>query len=152
MSVYGFIHTDEGPILLCCWYRPPREALDGIAQVQEELHRLRAQAVGTIVVGDVNVHSRRWLTHSAGESAEGKYLQEVCVAAGLRQLVQEPTRECMETKRKYLLDLVMTDMLDVEASVGQKVRDHNSVMVTVEQQIPLTETLARKTWNFKKAD
>ena len=150
--IWILIHTDEGPLLLGCWYRPPREPLDGIARFQEELKRLRAQAVGTIVIGDLNVHSRRWLTHSAGESAEGKYLQEVCVTAGLQQLVREPTRECMETNNKYLLDLVMTDMPEVIVSVGQKVRDHNSVLATVEQQIPISETLVRKAWNFKKAD
>ena len=146
------IHTDEGPILLCCWYRPPREPLDGITSFQKELNRLRAQAVGVIIIGDVNVHSRRWLTHSSGESVEGKYLQEVCVPAGWQQMVREPIRECMETKNRYLLDLVMTDLPDVTTTVGNKVQDHNTVLTTVEQQIPLSETSVRRTWDFGKAD
>ena len=57
--IWILIHTDDGPMLLCCWYRPPKEPVNGIATFQEELNRPRAQAVGTIRIGDVNVHSRR---------------------------------------------------------------------------------------------
>ena len=53
-------HTDEGPILMACWYRPPRQGnLDCIEAFREELQTHRVGAMGTVVIGDINVHSKR---------------------------------------------------------------------------------------------
>ena len=52
-------HTNDGPFLLGCWYRPPKRGnLDGIAELKEEVERLRVDAVGVFVIGDINVHSK----------------------------------------------------------------------------------------------
>ena len=59
------VHTEEGPKLICCWYRPPGEELRGIHSFQEELNRLRHMAHRTYVVGDLNVHFKKWLKFSS---------------------------------------------------------------------------------------
>ena len=52
-------HTDEGPVLVCAWYRPPdtslpREThLDGHTSFMEELTRLSINARGVLVMGDL---------------------------------------------------------------------------------------------------
>ena len=65
--------------------------------------KLRSTGIGTIIVGDLNVHSIRWLQYSSCNSVEGEYLHNVCKEMGLQQRVAEPTRE------DHLLDLVLTD-------------------------------------------
>jgi len=63
-------HTDEGPVLVCAWYRPPdtslpREThLDGLNSFSEELNRLNSKARGVLVMGDPNLHQRKLLKYS----------------------------------------------------------------------------------------
>ena len=59
--------------------------------------------IGTIILGDMNVHHTGWLTHSANITPEGRALFKFCAYNGIAQCVDGPTR------RKYLLDLVLTD-------------------------------------------
>ena len=140
-------HTDDGPVLLACWYRPPHAGnTECIETLAEELKLHRTGAIGTAIIGDVNVHSKRWLKYSPGESPEGTMLQEVCMSAGLKQIVTEPTRN------EYLLDLVMTDIPGTEAFVGGKVQDHRFVLTKFNFKVPETQTLERQVWNYGKAD
>jgi exonuclease III len=71
------LHTNNGPYLLCSWYRPPNpgEVLS-IDAFDTELAQLRGDALGTLVVGDLNLHSKRWLTHSASNSIEGERMRD----------------------------------------------------------------------------
>ena len=56
------LHTDVGPYLLGVWYRPPEPGeLDSIRSLETELNRYAHEALGTILVGDLNVHHTRWL-------------------------------------------------------------------------------------------
>ena len=55
------VHTDDGPILFCCWYRPPGERMEGIRSFEKELRELRVQAVAVMIIGDLNVHQKQWL-------------------------------------------------------------------------------------------
>ena len=57
-----------------------------------------------VLVGDMNVHKRRWLLHSARDSVEGWELKSMCRELGLKQMVSSPTRY------NHLLDLVLTDL------------------------------------------
>ena len=88
--------------------------------------------LGTFVLGDLNVHTTRWLVHSARESAEGRLMAEASRRLGLRQLVNQPTRG------KYLLDVVLTDVPDCKASPHSAVADHKSVVTTVAFKVPET--------------
>ena len=75
------------------------------------MHKLSAQAVRTILVGDMNVHHMRWLRYSSKNSTEGNALRSFCQDFGFQQLVREPTRG------DHLLDLALSD----KSTVGCKV-------------------------------
>ena len=114
------VHTIEGPVLVCCWYRPPGEDMEGLIEFQKELSRLRGNIKGIVLMGDLNIHHRRWLRYSSrGETPEGRAFYDIATSMGLKQLIREPTHELGN-----LLDLVLTDMLGVEVRVGGKVQDH----------------------------
>ena len=57
-------------------------------------------------------------------------MYEITHLAGLKQLVQEPTRE------DNLLDLAITDLMGTSIVVGGKIRDHKTVAATVPVLIP----------------
>ena len=132
---------------MSCWYRPPQPGkIECIEAFRDELLVHRVGAVGTLIIGDVNVHSKRWLKHSSGETPEGTRLHEICQDEGLKQIVREPTRN------EYLLDLVMTDIPKIEAEVGGKIQDHRYVLTKLKLTVPETEMLHREVWNYRKAD
>ena len=108
--IWAMVHSDRGPYLICCGYRPPSPSnVETIKSFEAEYLKHKAGAVGLFTLGDLNVHSVRWLTHSARESVEGRLLRNHSDQLGLRQLVTEPTRG------KYLVDLVLTDVPDCTA-------------------------------------
>ena len=91
--IWAMVHSDRGPYLICCWYRPPSPGnVESIKSFEVEYHKHKDGAAGVFVLGDLNVHSIRWLTHSARESVEGRELCDTSNRLGLRQLVKEPTR------------------------------------------------------------
>ena len=59
-------------------------------------------------MGDINVHSKKWLRHSLMNRADGELLYNICNECGLRQLAREPTHD------HYLIDLVLTDIQDLQ--------------------------------------
>ena len=68
--VWAMVHSDQGPYLICCWYRPPCPgSVETIKSFEAEYRKHKDGAVGVFVLGDLNVHSIRWLTYSARESA-----------------------------------------------------------------------------------
>jgi len=134
-------------MLMACWCRPPKPGnLECIEAFREELHVHRLGAVGTVVIGDINVYSKRWMVHSSGESPEGTRLHEICEDEGLKQIVKSPTRN------ENLLDLVMTDISGTETEVGGKIQDHRFVLTKLKVRVPETKLQRREVWNFKKAD
>ena len=73
------VHTDHGPLLLALWYRPPCAGeVASITTLEEEWKRHRDSCLGTIIVGDMNVHHVAWLRHSTHTSVEGVALFEFC--------------------------------------------------------------------------
>ena len=69
------VHGDLGPVLLCIWYRPPCVGETGsIAAFEAEWERLSDGFLGTLIVGDVNVHHTHWLKFSHSVSVEGSCL------------------------------------------------------------------------------
>ena len=75
--IWALVHSDRGPYLVCCWYRPPSPGnVDTITSFELEYNRHKDGAVGVFVLGDLNVHSIRWLRHSAKESVEGRCLSD----------------------------------------------------------------------------
>ena len=107
---------------------------------------LRHEGIGTIIVGDLNVHSKRWLSNSNKNNAEGELLRSICSELGLRQLVREPTRG------EHLLDLAFTDLDGVRCRVLRKVADHNGLSLTLPLSVPRVEIVSRNVWQFREAD
>ena len=141
------IHSNHGPIVVANWYRPPCHGeVSSILALGDELQKHRDGALGVIVVGDLNVHSRKWLRHSSHESPEGQALQSVCEAEGLRQVVRAPTRG------EHLLDLVLSDIDDVEVEVLAPIADHRLVSTRLQWQVPTTIEVEREVWSFSSAD
>ena len=141
------IHTNQGPFAVCTWYRPPeRGEVDSIHTLQEEWEEVKAQCLAAVIIGDMNVHLRRWLRFSNGDSPEGIALERFCLANSFRQLVHEPTRE------NYLLDLVLSSSDSVRCRVLPKIADHSVVLATLKLSVPKTATHRRKVWLYDKAD
>ena len=127
------MHSDRGPYLVCCWHRPPDPGnTTSIESFEKEYMQHKEGVLGTFVLGDLNVHSTRWLVHSARESAEGRLMAETSRRLGFREFVKQFTRG------KYLLDVVLTDVPNCKASLHSAVADHNSVVTTVNFKVPET--------------
>ena len=145
--LWCIIHSDHGPVAVCAWYRPPARAeIRSIDSFSKEWRDISNSCIGTIAVGDINVHSRRWLHHSSGETVEGTALQAACVTLGAQQLVRSPTRG------ENLLDLVLTDIEGVKARVVPGVSDHDIVVASLKLSVPETEVSEREVWDFGKGD
>ena len=65
---------------------------------------------------------------------------------GLDQLVREPTRG------DYLLDLVFSDIVDLNTKVGPQIADHKVVEEMLKLDIPTAVVHERVLWQFAKAD
>jgi len=145
--VWLTVHTDHGPFLLGLWYRPPDSGADSIISLATEHDVLSQDAFGTILVGDMNVHQKSWLTFSNADTVEGKLLQNVSLDRGWREFVRKPTRD------DHLLDLVLSDLAQgVSTKVLPKIADHNVVIVSVNFTVPQTAIVERGMWHFKSAD
>ena len=78
---------------LGAWYKP----LDPgyvviISTFKTELDALEGLLLGKIVLGDLNVHNKRWLRQSSADSTEGAALTQACDDAWLNQKGAQPTR------------------------------------------------------------
>jgi len=145
--VWRMLHADTGPYLIGVWYRPPNPGEhDSIRSFEEEWQRLSLDVLGTICIGDLNVHHIRWLRHSTRNSSEGELLRTVCDTYGFRQLVTEPTRG------DNLLDLALTDLDEVRCKVVGKIADHKGLKLTLPFTVPRVEIQSRMVWQFTSAD
>ena len=143
---WHIVHGQQCSFLLGVWYRPPVPGeVATIRSLDVDLSRLAEDCVFTVVVGDMNVHNREWLVHSARVSREGRELHDVACTHGLEQLVREPTRD------NHLLDLVLTDCDHASASVIPGFSDHSGTKVTVKFSVPEEESVERLCFNYKKA-
>ena len=145
---WHILHTNQGPILIAVWYRPPQYGeVASIKSLQAEWHEHSFRVSGTIVVGDMNVHNVLWLQHSSGNSPEGKELFNVCSRLGLVEKVRKPTRGL------HLLDLFLTDIASgASCKVLPRVSDHNMVLGKVYLKVDRSHASAREFWNFEMAD
>ena len=96
---WHILHADSGPLLVGLWYRPPKYGeILSIQSLESELVQFGGYCMGTIIIGDMNVHEKLWLTYSRRTSPAGRLLRDVCGKHGLIECVGAPTRG------KYLLD------------------------------------------------
>ena len=72
------VHTPIAPVLLCYLYRPPDAGDEPIAEFKRMCTDHSKGHIGTIAVGDMNVHHQRWLGHSSqGTTAAGNFMKDV---------------------------------------------------------------------------
>ena len=58
--LWALVHSDLGPFLIACWYRPPEQGeTDSIRTLRDEWHELSREAIGSFILGDLNVHQRK---------------------------------------------------------------------------------------------
>ena len=115
--LWMILHTERGPFLLGAWYRPPAHEHDSIHSCSAEHRLLREGVMGTLLLGDLNVHHESWLKFSSKTQAEAETLRQVTAEIGLTQRVKKPTRG------KYLLDLALSDMDGIQVDVLPKIAD-----------------------------
>ena len=145
--IWIVVHTDRGPYLVCNWYRPPAPGdVSSIASLRVEWEKHKKEVRGTLIIGDANVHSIRWLHFSSGESAEGSALQDVCHQTGMHQVVKEPTRG------EHLLDIAITDISSASARVVASIADHKGVLATIPFSMPKVLSHHRQVWHYRDAD
>ena len=121
------LHTNLGALLIGNWYRPPDEDGSSVIILQTEIERLRCDCVGVILLGDINIHHKRWLRHSYSNTELGERLWELCKDVGLKQIVAKPARG------EYLLDLILTDAPELcKVEVLPEISDHRIVCLDID--------------------
>ena len=144
---WHILHTDRGPMAVALWYRRPDPGeVSSIKSLEVEIPRFATDTVGTIVLGDLNVHEPAWLRYSAGTTLEGRELHGFCSERGLHQYVREPTRG------DYLLDLAISDLgplMRVKVVAG--IADHSGVLCTVTCPVPEAVTVQRTVLLYGRA-
>jgi hypothetical protein len=146
--MWFYVHSQIGCVLLCVWYRRPcRGEVDSIVALRSEYGKWKHEAIGTIIMGDLNVHQQRWLTFSSDNSPEGDCLQNFCADYGFTERVRAPTRG------DYILDLLLTDLhVDIRVQVLPGVSDHSMVKAIFDMSIPVKVPIPRSVWLFREAD
>ena len=141
-------HSDQGPISICLWYRPPASGeLESIRSIEDEMRSFAADCEHSIILGDMNCHNIEWLVHSSYNSPEGRELHDVACSHGLFQHVAGPTRG------EYLLDLVLSDCGDsLVASVIKGVSDHHGISIDLKFSAPAVADHERELFYYAKAD
>ena len=144
---WHIFHVATGPLLVGIWYRPPNKGeVNSIQCLDNELAQFGCSTMGTIIIGDMNVHEKSWLRYSNGTSPEGRLLQSTSVKHGLIQCVGAPTRG------PYLLDLFLTDLSQVTTTkVYAGVSDHSMVLGYVDLQILGSKIQKRPCFVYKDA-
>ena len=51
---------------------------------------LKADIIGIILMGDMNIHHQKWLRFSNANTAEGYALKSICDDYAMKQLVDQP--------------------------------------------------------------
>ena len=113
--------------------------------MQEELNEYSTEATGIIIAGDLNIHHRKWLRFSNGDTPVGQDMKMVCDNFGLLQMVKEPTRG------EYLLDLFISD-IHCKVGVGSSIADHKPIIATIPLPEPSSTVITRDVWILQKAN
>ena len=137
------IHTSQGPYHLCIWYRPPRNAFASVTSFEQEHCLLNSDVLGTILIGDLNLHNRPWLRHSQSTmNAAGRDMQDVAYSYGFELLRQEPMRG------HRLLDVALSDIPGAKAKVLSRIADHSLALASFRLAVPQATAFQRQCVDF----
>ena len=142
---WHFLHLDIGTVAICNWYRPGSGGTPHIASIEKEITEYKEEVIGMIIMGDCNVHHRKWLRFSNANTSDGDLLQRICDEHAIKQCVSTPTRG------DYLLDLVLTDLDQCKTEVIAPVADHRGILAKIALPSPKELKITREVWHFKGA-
>ena len=146
--IWARVETNLGPFLLGLWYRPPNAGDDHVISLETEFEHLIGDYVGAVLLGDFNVHQRRWLRFSNGNTALGERVQNFASKHGLKQCVKSATHV-----DGNLLDLVLSSLpFATTCSITPRIADHNGVLTEINVPVITESVHEREVWDFKKAD
>ena len=141
------LHTDTGPILFGNYYRPPDAELQSLQTLQAEVEKHMCDHIGTILVGDFNIHHQSWLQYSNRNTSEGRLLKQIASNFGWREKVSAPTRG------EFLLDLCLTDLKDeCQTTILPEIADHKVVEISLKIISPTPIACRRHVWLYQQAD
>jgi len=143
---WHFLRLGFDTILVANWYRPGATVHDGFVNLYAEMAEYWYEISGVVIAGDLNIHHKKWLRHSNGDTTVGADLKTLCEFHGMNQLVREPTR------KEYLLDLVCTDIFRATVAVLPLIADHKSVLTKLPLPEILEKKVEREVWILAKAD
>ncbi len=102
--------------------------------------------MGTILVGDLNVHHGERLRLSFGTSPEGRRPLQLCQKLGLGQRVTNPIRD------HHLLDLVLADFGDeVSTHVLPNIDDGRLVLCRMNSSLPASPYAPKRGYLLRRA-
>ena len=147
---WHILHTNNGAVLLGVWYRPPAPGqIQSIESLETEMEKYCEGTVGSVLVGDMNVHERAWLKFSSGTTPEGRALHDVCIANGLEQLLKEPSR----LEPDHLLDLVISDLGSaIRCKAIPGVADHLAVLCRASFDVPEPKAVSREVFLYSTTE
>ena len=141
-----FLRMGVETVLLGNWYRPGASVFDGFTELYEELAEHFTEVSGVLLVGDLNIHHKRWLRFSSEDTHIGAEMKALCDFHGMSQMVREPTRE------NYLLDLAISNIAGASVTVLPQIADHKALRVDVPLPVIKEIGVARTVWHLKAAD
>lgn len=113
--------------------------------LRTELQKIVLENIGTIILGDLNIHHIRWLRYSNDNTPQGENMHQISHDFDLQQLVREPTRG------DYLLDLCLGDIPDCKNKVIPYIADHKGLVIHLPMNAPVVKDLPRRVWHFRGA-
>ena len=69
-----YVRASLGPVLLGVCYRLPDDQISNWQSFRHELAEHTAGVISTIIVGDMNIHHKSWLSPSASDTPAGREL------------------------------------------------------------------------------
>ena len=128
---WHYLRLGMETILFANWYRSPSIEHDGFQSLYVEISQYFYEVSGILIMGDLNVHHKKWLRFFNDNIQIGTDFKIFCDYHVLFQLVREPTRQ------EYLLDLALIDLSKSSTSVLPLITDHKGILV----KLPLPEFL-----------
>ena len=75
---WHFLRVQLETILLINWYRSPSVIHDNFEQLYTEMSSFFHDATGVIMIGDLNIHHKKWLRFSNADTTMGTELKTFC--------------------------------------------------------------------------
>ena len=150
------ITSDNSPVYVCSYYRPPGSPVDTVEMLRKPLGivnaRHRKKPPFVVICGDLNYPLIDWDAQTAPSNREGQGFLDIVSDYHLHQMVRSVTRYGNSTDS--LLDLVITSYPDLVQNliVGRELSDHCLVSFQINKKVATIACTRRKIYLFDKAN